>query len=78
MDNNIIFYVLGGITALVAGFKAVDWLISLKYNTKDDCEKCREAILKGINNDRELLTRLDTKMDLLLKHMKITVSNVEK
>ena len=73
MDNNIILYVLGGIAAIVGGFKACDWLISLKYKTKDDCENCRKAIFDVVNNDRDLLTRLDAKMDLLLKHMKITV-----
>nr|DAK00223.1 MAG TPA: Poxvirus A3L Protein [Bacteriophage sp.] len=71
--DNIILYILGGIATIIAGFKACDWLISLKYKTKDDCESCRKNIFEVVNTDRDLLTRLDAKMDLLLKHMKISV-----
>nr|DAX84351.1 MAG TPA: Protein of unknown function (DUF1043) [Caudoviricetes sp.] len=71
--DSIILYIIGGIVAIIGGFKAVDWLISQKYKTKDECESCRKAIFDIVNNDRDLLTRLDAKMDLLLKHMKITV-----
>lgn len=73
MDNNIILYILGGIVGIVAGLKACDWLISLKYKTKEDCEICRNAITKTINKEGKILTVLNTKMDLLLEHLKITV-----
>lgn len=66
-DNNIIiFYSLITLGALVSAFKSVDWLISTKYRTKDECEKCRNLIYETMNKDRDLLVRLDAKMDLVL------------
>lgn len=66
-DNNIIiFYSLITLGALVSAFKSIDWLISTKYRTKDECEKCRNLIYETMNKDRDLLVRLDAKMDLVL------------
>lgn len=75
--DNIILYIVGGIVAVIGGFKACDWLIAQKYKTKDDCETCRSALFDVVNKDRDLLTRVDTKMDLILEHMKITVGGRE-
>lgn len=72
METNII-YVFTGLVAIVGAFKAVDWLISTKYKTKDECEQCRSNIFDVVNKDRELLVRVDTKMDLVLKQLKITL-----
>ena len=58
---------LGG---FFGAFKSIDWLISIKYRTKDECEKCRNLIYEAINKDRDLLVRLDAKMDLVLQKMK--------
>lgn len=76
MDNSIL-YIVGGLVTVIGGFKACDWLISLKYKTKDDCEKCRNTLFDIINKDRNLLTRVDTKMDLILEHMKISFKEKE-
>ena len=69
-ENNIVFYSLISIGSIIAAFKSVDWLISTKYRTKDECEKCRNLIYEAINKDRDLLVRLDAKMDLVLEKMK--------
>jgi len=66
----LIFYVFVGLVSLVAAFKSIDWLISIKYRTKDECEMCRNVIFEAINKDRDLLVRLDAKMDLVLEKMK--------
>lgn len=76
MDNSIL-YIVGGLVTVIGGFNACDWLISLKYKTKDDCEKCRNTLFDIINKDRNLLTRVDTKMDLILEHMKISFKEKE-
>lgn len=57
-----------GFGALGAGFKGADWLISLKYMTKDDCNKCRAKINHEHSTDVERLTRIETKMDMLLQY----------
>ena len=46
MENNLIqsVYTILGVAAIIGAFKGIDWLISLKYKTKDDCEKCRNKI----------------------------------
>lgn len=64
------FYVFVGLVSLVAAFKSIDWLISIKYRTKDECEICRNVIFETINKDRDLLVRLDAKMDLVLEKIK--------
>lgn len=71
MENyNNIFYSILALGGLFGAFKSVDWLICLKYQTKEDCEKCRGNIFEIINKDRDLLVRLDAKMDLVLEQMK--------
>lgn len=71
VDNyDIIFYSLIALGALIGVFKSIDWLISIKYRTKDECEICRNTIYDAINKDRDLLVRLDAKMDLVLEIMK--------
>ena len=69
-NTGIMFYFLLGLGALIGAFKSIDWLISIKYRTKDECEKCRNLIYEAINKDRDLLVRLDAKMDLVLEKMK--------
>lgn len=66
-------FALLGIGGIALGIKAVDWLISLKYKTKDDCELCRKEIKETEQNNHDLLISLNTKVDLLLngKHIKI-------
>lgn len=71
VDNiNIIFYSLITLGMLVGAFKSIDWLILTKYRTKEECEKCRNLIYDAINKDRDLLVRLDAKMDLVLDKIK--------
>lgn len=71
--DNILLYIVGAVAGIIGVFKACDWLISLKYKTKDECENCRNALFEVINRDRDVLTRVDAKLDLLLKHMKISI-----
>ena len=65
-----VFYTILGLGTVAGAFKSIDWIISTKYKTKDDCENCRNAMLDIINKDRDLLVRLDAKMDLVLEQMK--------
>lgn len=69
MQENLTI-ILVSIAGVVSAFKSIDWLISTKYRTKDDCENCRSIIFDSINKDRDLLVRLDAKMDLVLEKMK--------
>lgn len=66
-------FALLGIGGIALAVKAIDWLISLKYKTKDDCEICRKEIKETEQNNHDLLISLNTKVDLLLsgKHIKI-------
>ena len=70
VQENIVFYVIITLGALIGAFKSIDWLISTKYRTKDDCEMCRNTIFEAINRDRDLLVRLEAKMDLVLEKIK--------
>ena len=71
MENyEITFSIIISLGAIFAAFKSIDWLISTKYRTKDECEVCRGNIFDIINKDRDLLVRLDAKMDLVLEQMK--------
>lgn len=72
LNNEIVFYSILSLGALFTAFKSIDWLISLKYRTKDECEQCRNTIYETLNKDRDLLVRLETKMDLVLEKMKET------
>ena len=69
-NYNSIFYSILALGGFFGAFKSIDWLISLKYQAKDVCEKCRNNIFEIINKDRDLLVRLDAKMDLVLEQMK--------
>ena len=73
MENNLIqsVYTILGIAAIIGAFKGIDWLICLKYKTKDDCEKCRNKIIESITFDKESLARLETKVDLLLEKFEL-------
>ena len=71
-ENSIVLCVFVFLGGIVAFFKSIDWLISTKYRTKDECEKCRKVIFEAINKDRDLLVRLDAKMDIVLRKMKNT------
>lgn len=67
MQDIINGVVIGGsVVGAVAIFKAVDWLISLKYMTKDNCAICRSVVEKKQNNEDIKLTRIETKVDLLI------------
>ena len=70
LNSEVIFYSLISIGTIIGAFKSIDWLISTKYRTKDECELCRNVIFEAINKDRDLLVRLDAKMDLVLEKMK--------
>ena len=69
-NSNILIFSIVSIGIIIGSFKSIDWLISTKYRTKDDCEKCRKVIFEAINKDRDLLVRLDAKMDVVLKEIK--------
>ena len=69
-NSDIVIYSFLILGALIGVFKSIDWLISIKYRTKDECERCRNLIYETINKDRDLLVRLDAKMDLVLEKMK--------
>lgn len=56
----------GSIVGAVAIFKAVDWLIGLKYMTKDNCALCRANVEKKQNSEDIKLTRIETKVDLII------------
>lgn len=67
MQNLINGVLIGGsIIGAVAIFKAVDWLIGLKYMTKDDCSLCRQKVETKQNNEDIKLTRIETKVDLII------------
>ena len=73
MENNLIhaLYSILGVAAIIGGFKGIDWLIGLKYKTKDECEHCRSKIFESINFDKNSLARLETKVDLLLEKFEL-------
>lgn len=73
MENNLIHavYTIIGVAAIIGAFKGIDWLISLKYKTKDECENCRSKIFESLNFDQKSLARLETKVDLLLENFNL-------
>lgn len=73
MENNLIqaVYTILGIAAIIGAFKGIDWLIGLKYKTKDECENCRSKIFENLNFDKNSLARLETKVDLLLEKFEL-------
>lgn len=67
MESIINGVIIGGsIVGTVLVFKAVDWLISLKYMTKDNCASCRQKVEIKQNNEDIKLTRIETKVDLII------------
>lgn len=66
---------LGGLGAIVATFKSIDWLISQKYKTKDDCDKCRADLFDRLNDDKNLLCEINTKVDLLMGYFNLLPKN---
>lgn len=66
-------YALLGIALIIGAFKGIDWLIALKYRTKDDCELCQKAMKLEAQGNRDLLIALNTKVDLMLKHSRIII-----
>ncbi len=73
MEHNITHavYAIIGIATIIGAFKGVDWLISLKYKTKDECEQCRGAIYESLKYDSKALTRIETKVDLLMENFNL-------
>lgn len=73
MEHNLIHavYSILGVATIIGAFKGIDWLISLKYKTKDECEHCRNKIFESINFDKNSLARLETKVDLLLEKFEL-------
>lgn len=67
-----IIHGIAGLAALVVFvgiIKAIDWLISLKYQSKDKCEECRKEIFNTINIDRNLLIEVNAKVSMILEHI---------
>ena len=58
------------VAGLVGAFKTIDWLISLKYMTKDDCNLCRAELVQRQTKEDVKLTRIETKVDMLLEMRK--------
>lgn len=73
MENNLFYavYTIIGLATIIGAFKGIDWLISLKYKTKDECENCRSKIFESLNFDKNSLVRLETKVDLLLENFNL-------
>ena len=60
-------YIILAFGTLAAAFKAIDWLISLKYMTKDKCCVCRAEVAEKQSKEDVKLTRIETKVDMLLE-----------
>ena len=65
-----IFYTLIGLGTVAGAFKGIDWLISLKYMTKDNCNTCRAEVAQKQSVENEKLARIETKVDMLLEMRK--------
>ena len=63
-------YAILGIAGIVGAFKTIDWLIGLKYMTKDHCSTCRAEVAKTQSAENEKLARIETKVDMLLEMRK--------
>lgn len=72
IDLNIIWGFLGGIVTAISLVKGIDWMISTKYVSKTDCEKCRSEIYERANGSRDLLVKINTKVDLLMANFDLT------
>lgn len=76
MENlTSVIYTIVGLGTVAGAFKGIDWLIATKYKTKDECEQCRNTLHEIINKDRDLLVRVDSKMDIVLDIMKEITKN---
>ena len=60
-------YALLGLTGIIGAFKTIDWLISLKYMTKDSCALRRQEVAEKQTKEDVKLTRIETKVDMLLE-----------
>jgi hypothetical protein len=65
-----VFYTILGLGTLAGAFKGIDWLISLKYMTKDNCNTCRAEVAQKQSIENEKLARIETKVDMLLEMRK--------
>jgi hypothetical protein len=65
-----LFYTIIGLGTLAGAFKGIDWLISLKYMTKDNCNTCRAEVAQKQSIENEKLARIETKVDMLLEMRK--------
>ena len=65
-----IFYTIIGLGTVAGAFKGIDWLISLKYMTKDNCNTCRAEVAQKQSVENEKLARIETKVDMLLEMRK--------
>ena len=65
-----VFYTIIGLGTLAGAFKGIDWLIGLKYMTKDNCNICRADVEQKHTAEKERLARIETKVDLLLERWK--------
>lgn len=65
-----LFYTIIGFGTLAGAFKGIDWLISLKYMTKDNCNTCRAEVAQKQSIENEKLARIETKVDMLLEMRK--------
>lgn len=71
MENLVnVFYLIIGLGTFATAFKAIDWLISLKYVSKDICNICREELIRKQGVEDVKLTRIETKVDMLLEMRK--------
>lgn len=71
IDLNIIWGFLGGMVAAISLIKGIDWMISTKYVSKKECEECRKDIYDKANGSRDLLTEINTKVDLIMDNFNL-------
>lgn len=65
-----VIYTIVGLGTLAGAFKGIDWLIGLKYMTKDYCNACRMEVAEKQSIENVKLTRIETKVDMLLEMKK--------
>lgn len=64
-------YAILAIAAIAGGFKGIDWMIGQKYQTKSECSKCKAELDKTIHTTDVKLTRIETKLDLVMQAFNI-------
>lgn len=54
IETNVIVAVssIAGLGVLVGGLRGIDWLIGLKYQTKDKCNSCHGKVVQQITENR--------------------------